>query len=162
MPEKVEVDTVVSIHYSLSLDSGQKVDSSSGGEPLDYLHGHGNIVPGLEVELTGRTIGESVKTRVAPENGYGERDPARIQTVPRSVFPDDLEMAEGMRLNAQDDKGVPIQMQVTAIQEDEVTVDLNHPLAGEGLNFEVEVVQVRAATQEELAHGHVHGPGDSH
>ena len=155
----VEIDSVVSMHYSLTLDSGDAVDSSQGREPLQYLHGHGNIVPGLEEKLTGRKVGDKFSVKVPPETGYGEHNPDGVRQLPRSTFPQDMELQVGMVLAAEDDEGHPHQLNVVAVGDDEVTVDLNHPLAGQNLNFEIEVVAVRAATQEELTHGHVHGPG---
>ncbi len=155
----VEVDSVVSIHYSLKLDSGELVDSSQGREPLAYLHGHGNIVPGLEEQMTGKQVGDKFSAKVAPEQGYGMPHPDGVQKVPRTQFPDDLQLQPGMQLQADDGSGNTVMLRVTEVGDSEVTVDLNHPLAGQTLNFDIEVVAIRSATQEELQHGHVHGPG---
>ena len=158
-PNEIEVDTVVSVHYSLTLDSGAVVDTSRGREPLHYLHGHGQIVPGLEEELTGRKVGERVQVRVDAERGYGERVEDGVQQVPRSSFPAELELAPGAALNAKTQDGQMVQLHVVEVGADTVTVDFNHPLAGQVLHFDVEILAVRPATQQELAHGHVHGPG---
>lgn len=160
--ERIEIDAVVSIHYSLSLDGGQQIDSSKGSRPLDYLHGHGNIVPGLEEELTGRRVGDKLSVAVSPEKGYGLPDPEGVQELPRSTFPADLDLRPGAMLQAEDSDGHPLHLRVVSVGPDVVKVDLNHPLAGHNLNFQVEVMGIRTATQEELAHGHVHGPGGHH
>ena len=156
----VEIDSVVSIHYSLHLDGGEMVDTSRGREPMNYLHGHGNIVLGLEEELTGRKVGEQFAVGVPAEKGYGESNPDGVQKIPRSNFPTELELAPGVALRAQDGDGAPVMMRVMEVGEQEVTVDLNHPLAGKTLYFDIEVMAIRTATQEELAHGHAHNPGD--
>lgn len=150
---------VVSIHYTLTLASGQVVDSSEGRDPLAYLHGHANIVPGLEEQLAGRAVGDEVDAVVPPEKGYGARDPNGVQVVPRAHFPPDVDIQPGMQFQAQNEDGSAAILSVTAVAGDEVTVDLNHPLAGETLHFKVQIAEVRAATEEELQHGHVHGPG---
>ena len=155
----IQIDTVVSMHFTLTLDDGKRVDSSEGSEPLEYLHGHGNVVPGLEEEMTGRSVGDSFTVQVPAEHGYGEKDPEAIQNVPRSSFPDDLELNPGVKLVAEDEHGQAVPMTVVEVVGDEVTVDMNHPLAGKDLTFAIEVVGVRAATQEEIRHGHAHGPG---
>lgn len=156
---KIEVDSVVSIHYSLSLDGGEQIDSSQGSTPMDYLHGHGNIVPGLEEELTGHKIGDKLTVAVPPEKGYGIPDPEGIQELARSTFPDDIDLQVGVMLQAEDGEGQPLHLRVLEVSADQVKVDMNHPLAGHNLNFEIEVMGIRSATQEELSHGHVHGPG---
>jgi FKBP-type peptidyl-prolyl cis-trans isomerase SlyD len=136
------------------------LDSSDGREPLTYLHGSGNIVPGLEKALDGKQVGDEVKVKVAPADGYGERDDANVRNVPRRRLPEG-KIEPGMRLRLQTEHG-PIVVAVTAVQGDYVTIDGNHPLAGMTLNFEVKVVEVRDATEEERTHGHVHGPGGHH
>jgi FKBP-type peptidyl-prolyl cis-trans isomerase SlyD len=158
----VAAGTVVSIHYTLKLNSGRVVDSSAGGDPLEYLHGAGNIVPGLESRLTGRKVGDKLNVKVAPEDGYGERDPDGVQRVPRSEFPDDVKIVPGLQLEAQMQDGEVVPLTVTGIEGDQVTVDMNHPLAGETLHFQIEVTSVRRATQEELDHGHAHGAHGHH
>lgn len=154
-------DSVVSIHYTLKDDDGQVLDSSSSGEPLAYLHGHGNLVPGLERELEGKNTGDKLSVKVTPADGYGEFNKDLIQQVPRRAMKDIKNLQVGMRLHAQTEHG-PQAVTVTRIHSDMVTLDGNHPLAGKNLNFDIEITDVRAATQEELEHGHVHGPGDHH
>jgi FKBP-type peptidyl-prolyl cis-trans isomerase SlyD len=155
-------DTVVSIHYTLTLDDGELVDSSQGDDALVYLHGHGNIVPGLESQLAGRKVGDVFTAVVAPEDGYGEHDPAGVQTVPRSSFPKEVEVQPGMQFQAENEDGTSAELTVTEVDGDEITIDLNHPLAGQTLHFEVKVAAIRRATAEELTHGHVHGPHGHH
>ena len=154
-------DQVVSIHYVLRDDAGEIIDRSAEGEPLSYLHGHGQLIPGLERELTGRTAGDRLQVKIPPAEGYGEYDRELVQRVPRRALKGIGEVRVGMRLQAQTPQGPRV---VTATQAggDLVTLDGNHPLAGKTLHFEVEIAAVRAATEEELAHGHVHGPGGHH
>lgn len=154
-------DQVVSIHYTLKNDAGEVLDSSAEGEPLTYLHGHGNLIPGLERELAGKNTGDRLQVKIAPADAYGEYDQALVQRVPRRALKGVPNVRVGMRLQAQTEQGARA-VTVTQLTGDLVTLDGNHPLAGESLNFEVEVTQVRAATEEELAHGHVHGPGGHH
>jgi FKBP-type peptidyl-prolyl cis-trans isomerase SlyD len=152
----------VLMHYTLTNDSGEVLDSSSGGEPLAYLHGMGNIIPGLEKALVGKKAGDKLQVKVAPAEGYGERDERLIQQVPRRAFQGIKDIKPGMSFHAQGSGGAPMQVTVTRVVGDMVTVDGNHPLAGVALNFDVEIVEVRAATAEEMSHGHVHGPGGHH
>jgi FKBP-type peptidyl-prolyl cis-trans isomerase SlyD len=154
-------DQVVSIHYTLRDDAGELIDSSADGEPLSYLHGHGNLIPGLERELTGRKAGDRLQVKVPPTDGYGEYDSELVQRVPRRALKGIPNVQVGMRLQAQTAQG-PRAVVVTHLAGDMVTLDGNHPLAGKNLNFEVEVAAVRAATAEELEHGHVHGAGGHH
>ena len=153
-------DTVVTLHYTLKDDTGTVIDRSEA-EPLAYLHGHGNLVPGLERELTGKSAGERLSVRVNPGDGYGEHDEHLVQTVPRRALQGISELRPGMRLHAQTEDG-PRAVVVTRMVGDLVTLDGNHPLAGKHLNFDIEITDVRAATAEELSHGHVHGPGGHH
>ncbi|GEM90702.1 MULTISPECIES: peptidylprolyl isomerase [Oceanithermus] len=150
-------DKVVTIAYTLTVE-GETVDQ---GE-LAYIHGHQQIIPGLEKEIEGRAAGESFEVTVAPEEAYGERNEEGVQVVPRSAFPDDAKVEVGEQFYAQDDQGNPLPLTVTKVEGEDVTVDFNHPLAGKTLNFAVEIKEVRDATPEELAHGHVHGPGGHH
>lgn len=152
---------VVYIHYTLTNDAGEVLDSSRGNEPLAYLHGAGNIIAGLESALAGKQAGDKLNVRVEPSQGYGERDERLVQDVPRRAFEGIAEIQPGMSFQAQSNQG-PMRVVVTRVAGDMVTVDGNHPLAGEALNFDVEVTQVRDASQEELSHGHVHGPGGHH
>jgi len=158
---QIAVNTVAYIHYTLKDDGGAVIDSSAGGEPLAYLHGAGNIVPGLEKALEGKSAGEKLSVKVAPEEGYGVRDEALVQQVPRRSFQGVRDLKAGMRFNAQTEQG-PVAVTITNVQGDMVTVDGNHALAGVTLNFDIEVTKVREATSEELMHGHVHGPGGHH
>jgi FKBP-type peptidyl-prolyl cis-trans isomerase SlyD len=153
--------SVVSFHYTLTNDRGEVLDSSSGGSPLAYLHGSGNIIPGLEKALLGKVAGDKLQVTVAPAEGYGERDARLIQEVPRRAFQGIKDIKAGMSFTAQGPQG-PTRVTVTRVAGDMVTVDGNHPLAGETLNFDVEITQVREASEEELAHGHVHGEGGHH
>jgi len=154
-------DQVVSIHYTLRDDAGELIDRSAEGEPLAYLHGHGNLIPGLEHELTGRKAGDRLQVKIAPTDGYGEYDDGLVQQVPRRALKGIGDVRVGMRLQAHTPQG-PRAVTVTRVNGDLVTLDGNHPLAGKNLNFEVEVAAVRPATEEELAHGHVHGAGGHH
>ena len=158
---QISQDKVVIMHYTLRDDAGKVLDSSSGGDPLAYLHGQGNIVPGLEKALEGRTVGDKLTVTVAPAEGYGQRDPALVQQVPRRAFQGVPSIKPGMQFHAQTEHG-PRTVVVTRVVGDLVTIDGNHPLAGENLNFEVEITEVREPTEEEIAHGHVHGPGGHH
>lgn len=150
--------TVVAMDYALKDDEGTIIDQSQPGQPLSYLHGHNNIIPGLESALLGKAAGESVEVRVAPEEGYGELNPALEQEVPRDRFQGVEELEVGMQFQASTDQG-PVSVRVVKVGEDTVTVDGNHPLAGKHLNFNVTVQEVRAATEEEIAHGHIHQGG---
>lgn len=154
-------DQVVSIHYTLRDDAGEVIDRSADGAPLAYLHGHGQLIPGLERELTGKKPGERLQVKVPPAEAYGEYDQALVQKVPRRTLKGVGDPRVGMRLQAQTPQG-PRAVTVTQVSGDLVTLDGNHPLAGKSLNFEVEVAAVRPATEEELAHGHVHGAGGHH
>jgi FKBP-type peptidyl-prolyl cis-trans isomerase SlyD len=152
---------VASFHYTLTNDQGEVLDSSSGREPLAYLHGAGNIVPGLEKAMAGRAVGDKFAVDVAPEEGYGVHDANLVQTVPKSAFRGAGELKPGMQFRADSNRG-PMSVVITAVGKDQVTVDGNHPLAGTRLHFAVEVTEVRQASGEELTHGHVHGAGGHH
>ena len=149
---------VALFHYTLRNDAEEVLDSSSGKEPLAYLHGAGNIIPGLEQELLGKAAGDKLKVTVEPEMGYGQKQDALIEEVPRDAFQGVDNIDVGMRFQAESDQG-PMVVTVAAVTEETVTVDGNHPLAGETLHFEVKVVEVREASAEEKDHGHPHGPG---
>jgi FKBP-type peptidyl-prolyl cis-trans isomerase SlyD len=150
-------DCVVKIDYTLKDNQGQVLDSSAGKKPLAYLHGKGNIIPGLEKELTGMKVGDTTAVVIEPSEGYGERSEDKVTSVARTQLAQIPDLKEGVQLQAQTEQGVQI-LTVKEIKEDTVVLDANHPLAGETLNFDVEVVEVRKATDEEMAHGHVHGP----
>lgn len=149
-------DVVVTIHYTLTDDEGNVIDSSEGAEPLPYLHGASNIIPGLEQALLGKAQGDSLEVRVDPANGYGEIIPELVQVVDRAAFQGVESIEPGMNFEAQTPDGQTRSIVVKEVTEDQVTVDGNHPLAGVALNFAVNVVSVREATAEELSHGHVH------
>ena len=157
---QVAQNAVVLIHYTLTDDKGEKLDSSDG-TPLAYLHGNGNLIPGLERELAGKSAGDKLSVKIAPADAYGEYDKSLVQRVPRRALKGIGDVRVGMQLHTQSPHGVRA-VTVTQIAGDMVTIDGNHPLAGQNLNFQVEVAEVRAATEEELAHGHVHGPGGHH
>ena len=157
----ISQDQVVSIHYVLRDEAGEVIDRSGAGEPLAYLHGRGQLIGGLERELTGHEVGDRLQVKIAPADAYGEYDQALVQRVPRRTLQGIASVRVGMRLQAQGPEG-PQALTVTQVTGDMVTLDGNHPLAGKHLNFEVEIAAVRAATEEELAHGHVHGPGGHH
>lgn len=157
----VEKDKVVSIDYTLTGDNGQVLDSSQGREPLEYLHGAGNIIPGLESALEGKNEGDQVSIQVPPDQAYGQRDERMVQPVPRTAFQGVADIQPGMQFQAQTNAG-PRLITVVGVQGDQVTIDANHPLAGATLNFDVTVRNVRDATSEEKSHGHVHGPGGHH
>ena len=153
---------VVRIDYTLKNASGEVLDTSEGAEPLSYLHGGHQIVPGLERELAGLAAGDAKDVVVAPEDGYGQPDPQGVFGVPRAAFPPEAQLAVGETFMGEDDEGGAVPVRVVEIRDDMVIVDANHPLAGETLYFHVDVREVRDATLEELMHGHSHGPGDEH
>jgi len=150
---------IVTIHYKLTLDDGSVADQSLGGEPLVYLHGAQNMVPGLERQLAGRKVGEKVDCVVPANEGYGEYDPAAEQAVPRNQFPADVDVQVGMAFQTRGRDGRAMTVFVREVKPDTVTITSNHPMAGQRLNFAIEVVDVRRATPAEKTHGHVHGSG---
>ncbi len=152
---KVQAGRVVAMDYTLHVD-GEKIDSSEGREPLEYLQGAGNIIPGLEREITGMEVGESKQVVVSPADGYGESDPEAFIEVPRSEFPSDIPLELGLELQVQDPSGNPMYARIDAITDESVRLDFNHPLAGKELHFSVQIVGLREPTDEELDHGHVH------
>lgn len=154
-------DHVVLIDYRLTDDHGEEMDSSAAHGPLAYLHGHHNIVPGLEQALEGRNVGDQFKVSVEPALGYGEYNPALTQSLPSSMFGGVEQITPGMQFHAQTDHGIEV-VTVTAVNGDEVTIDGNHPMAGKTLHFEITVREVRPASAEELAHGHAHGEHGHH
>jgi FKBP-type peptidyl-prolyl cis-trans isomerase SlyD len=154
---KIAKDSVVAIEYRLHLGDGEVVDESEPGDPLEYLHGHDEIVPGLEQALEGKGIGENLKITVAPKDGYGDHDPEGIEEVPRSEFPADMELEPGAIGTTTTDDDEEIDFLVKEIKGDTIVIDFNHPFAGKTLHFDVTVRGVRPATKEELEHGHAHG-----
>jgi len=153
--------TVASFHYTLTNDAGDVLDSSEGREPLTYLHGAGNIVPGLEEKMAGHVVGDTFTVDVHPIDGYGEYVAELVQGMPRESFEGIDDLAVGMQFQAQTQHGM-IPVVITGIEGDTVTVDGNHPLAGKTLHFAVEITEVREASVEEALHGHVHGAGGHH
>lgn len=159
---QIATQKAVSIDYTLTNDAGEVIDSSAGGAPLVYLHGAGNIIPGLERALEGKQTGDRVQVAVEPEDAYGEYSPELVATLNRSMFEGVDELEVGMQFHASGPNGG---MQIVTIRDldgDDVVVDGNHPLAGQRLNFDVTVVSVREAAPEEIAHGHIHGEGGHH
>ncbi len=153
----VQDDMVVSLDYTLRLDDGEVIDSSDGREPLEYLQGHGQIIPGLENELYGMAVGEEKSVTVSPGDGYGDYDDSRLQQVPLDAFPEGMELEEGMSVRMRDsNSGQLFDAYIDEIGDDAVTLDFNHPLAGETLYFEVKIANLRQASPEELSHGHAH------
>lgn len=154
----IEQHTVVSLNYTLKNSEGNIMDTSDGREPLVYLHGVGGLIPGLEEELNGKAKGDKMSVVIAPEKAYGERRDDLMRMVSKDGFQGDEEMMEGMQVQLETEQG-PAIATIAQIEGNEVTLDLNHPLAGQTLYFDVEIVDLRAAEQEEIEHGHVHGAG---
>ncbi|HHP0466845.1 TPA: peptidylprolyl isomerase [Vibrio harveyi] len=155
---KIEKNVVASLAYKVMLEDGVVVDQSTSEAPLDYLHGHNNLITGLEKELEGKVAGDKFSVTVAPEDAYGDHNDALVQRVPADVFQGVDQIEAGMRFLADTDQG-PIPVEVTEVDGDEVVVDGNHMLAGQTLTFEVEVMATREATAEEIEHGHIHQGG---
>ncbi|MCC3858434.1 peptidylprolyl isomerase [Vibrio parahaemolyticus] len=155
---KIEKNVVASLAYKVMMEDGVVVDQSTVDAPLDYLHGHNNLITGLEKELEGKVAGDKFSVTVAPEDAYGEHNDALVQRVPADVFQGVEQIEVGMRFLADTDQG-PIPVEVTEVDGDEVVVDGNHMLAGQTLTFEVEVMATREATAEEIEHGHIHQAG---
>ena len=155
----IKENSAVSFHYTLTDDDGQQLDSSAGKEPLAYLHGAGNIIPGLESALEGKSVRDAMVVDVTAAEGYGEIQKELIQEVPRASFQGVDEIEVGMQFEAQTGEGGTVPVTVVAVTDEIVTVDGNHPLAGKNLHFDVTIEDVRDASAEELEHGHVHGPG---
>jgi len=155
---KIEQNKVVAIDYTLTDNNGTVIDTSEGREPLKYLHGRGALISGLEKELEGKVTGDKLDVAIAPEEGYGVRNEALLQSVPKEHFAHVPNVQAGMQFQANGEHG-PILVTVVEVTDDKVVVDGNHPLAGVVLNFKVEVKEVREASAEEIEHGHVHGEG---
>ena len=156
---QISEQKVVTMNYEVADDQGQLIDRSEEGGPLAYIHGNGQLIPGLETALEGRGKGDKIAVDVPPEQGYGERDEEGVQTVARDQFDDSVEIEVGMQFEAEDDDEGHQIVTVAAVDGENITLDTNHPLAGKNLRFEVEILDVRDASTEELSHGHVHGPG---
>jgi FKBP-type peptidyl-prolyl cis-trans isomerase SlyD len=159
---KVADGLVVGLDYTLRLDDGEVVDSSTDREPLEFLQGQHQIIPGLEQALYGMVLGDEKDVEVAPADAYGESDPDAFELVARDVFPPDMSLTPGMGLRMRDGSGRALDAYVADIRPDGVLLDFNHPLAGEILYFQVKIAALRPATDEELSHGHVHGAEHEH
>ena len=158
---QVADNMAVSIHYTLTNDDGEILDSSIGDQPLVYLHGTGNIIPGLEDALYGKTVADKFKVRIAAKDAYGEKNDEMVQVIPRDMFEGIDELEVGMQFHADVSSGSG-QVTIINIDGDDITIDGNHSLAGMPLTFDVEVVEIRPATKEEAEHGHIHGAGCHH
>ncbi len=157
MVDEVKDGAVVSLAYTLKLSNGEVIDFSEADDPLEYLHGSENILPGLEQQLSGLHVGDEKKVELPPADGYGLYDPEDVEVVERKMLPKDLELKLGMVLAITDDEGNLSEAFVREIKPNEVKLDFNHPLAGQRLFFDVQVLGIREATEDELAHGHPHG-----
>jgi len=154
----ISKNKVVSFHYTLSDEQGEQMESSRERQPMSYLHGASNIIPGLEKAMTGRAAGEQFQVTVAPVDAYGEHRPERVQRIPAKHFRDARHLKPGQMVSIETRRG-PVQAKVVKVGRFNIDVDTNHPLAGQTLTFDVEVTDVRDAMPEEISHGHVHGPG---
>lgn len=154
-------NTAVTIDYVLKDDTGNLIDESNDGQFV-FLAGASNIIPGLENALLGKSAGEELEVSIAPAEAYGEHDPARVQSVKREMFPEGIDIQVGAQFHGASPNGDPVVVTVTSIDGDDIVIDGNHALAGQTLNFAVKVVDVRPATEEEISHGHIHGPGGHH
>lgn len=162
MKSQVGTGMVVRIHYTLRDEGGEVIDSSFQSQPLEYLHGAGNIVAGLESALIGAAVGERRRVSVPPEQGYGMARADAIHAFPRDAFPSELDLQPGMQFSAEAEDGQVLTVWVHSVAGEQVMIDFNHPLAGKVLDFEVQIEAVRAASDEEIAHGHPHGPHGHH
>lgn len=158
----IKEGTVVSLAYTLTDNAGEEIDKADKSEPFEYLHGVGQIVPGLEKALAGLLVGAKKKVQVSPAEGYGEVEPQLRTKASRNQFPPGADMQVGMRFAAEVGPGQQIVFTVTEVKGEDIMLDGNHPLAGVTLNFDVEVLGIRAATAEEMSHGHAHGPDGHH
>ncbi len=156
----ITAQKVAFIHYTLTDDEGDEIDSSRGGDPMPYLHGSESIVEGLERQLEGKAVGDRIKAVVSPQEGYGSRSGRPAQPIPKNAF-EGVEPQPGMPLVVEDDDGNQVQLWIAAVGEEEVMLSADHPLAGVTLHFDVEIVEIRDATPAELEHGHAHA-GDGH
>ncbi len=152
---------VVTLDYTLTNENGDVLDKSEGGQ-FAYLHGASNIIPGLEKALTDKSAGDSLQVNIPAEEGYGARNDEMIQVVDRDMFEPDAQLEIGMQFHAESPDGQPVAITIAAIDGDKITIDGNHPLAGINLNFDINILEVREASAEEIEHGHVHMPGDHH
>ena len=158
---QISKNSVVTLNYILKNDQGETLDESQDNSFL-YLHGAGGIISGLEGQLEGKSAGDSFSAHIEPADGYGERDDSMVQIVPRDMFDKEHPIEEGLQFHAESPEGDMLTVTVTNIEEDDITVDGNHPLAGIALNFDIKIADVREASVEEVEHGHVHGPDGHH
>ncbi len=158
---QISKNSVVTLNYTLKNDQGETLDQSQDGSFL-YLHGAGGIIPGLEGQLEGKSAGDSFSAHIEPAEAYGERDDSMVQVVPRDMFDKEHPIEEGIQFHAESPDGDMLTVTVTKVDGDDITVDGNHPLAGIALNFDINIVDIRAASEEEIAHGHAHGPDGHH
>jgi len=158
---RIEKNKVVGIHYTLTDNEGKILDSSIGNQPLMYIQGNGNLIPGLENALEGKRKNDKLNVKVTPDQGYGEFDETMIFEVNRSQFDYTGEIKKGMQFQMHTEHGHQ-RVTVSKIEGDLIILDGNHPLAGQELNFDVEITEVREASHEEISHGHVHHPGHHH
>ena len=158
---QISKNTAVNIDYVLKGDDGEVIDQSEGGQ-FSFLAGAHNIIPGLEQALEGKAMGDELDVTIAPKDAYGDVDPGRVQTMPRSAFPEGSDIEVGAQFHGAGPDGNSVAVTVTSVEGDDVVIDGNHALAGKTLHFSVKVVGVREATKDELTHGHIHGPGCSH
>ena len=154
----IQTNRVVSMHYTLKDADGNVLDTSANREPLAYIQGIGNLIPGLEAQLEGKSKGDKIAAKVEPTDAYGEVREDLFHVVPKSGFQGDEELVTGIQVQLDTEHG-PMVATVSSIEGEDVTLDLNHPLAGQTLFFDVEIMDIRDASQDELDHGHVHGPG---
>lgn len=154
----IEDKKAVSFHYTLTNEPGEQLDSSREGEPMSYLHGSGNIISGLEKEMAGKSAGDAFKVTVSPAEAYGERNEANVQRIAAKHFKNAGPLQPGQFVTLQTKQG-PVQAVIVKVGRFNIDIDANHPLAGQTLTFDVEVIDIRDATEEEISHGHIHGPG---
>ena len=158
---QISKNSVVTLNYTLKNDQGETLDESQDNSFV-YLHGAGGIIPGLEGKLEGKSAGDTFSAHIEPEEGYGTRDDSMVQVVPREMFEADHPVEEGLQFHAESPEGDMLTVTVTKVEDDQITVDGNHPLAGIALNFDIKVADIREATAEEIEHGHAHGPDGHH
>lgn len=154
-PQTIQDDVIVTLNYTVKVD-GEVVDTSEGHEPIEFIQGMGHVIDGLESNLYGMAAGESKQFTIDPQQGYGEQDPDAIAEIPRAEFPPDIPLEPGVELVLKDEEGDEMEAHIVGVGEEKVIVDFNHPLAGKAMDFTVEVIALRWATEEELDHRHVH------
>jgi FKBP-type peptidyl-prolyl cis-trans isomerase SlyD len=154
-PNEIGDDIVVTLEYTLSVN-GEVIDTSTGNRPIQFIQGQQQIIKGLEDVLYGMGVGDSKEVVVEPDEGYGEVDPENFADIPREQFPPEIPLEVGVELELKDQEGDLMEARIVTVDDENVRLDFNHPLAGEQLHFLVKVVGLRQASEEELAHGHVH------